>query len=496
MFRTMAVSFGVIFLLLLLLLIVGALALGMGLRGSPVFTSPRCARCNYDLRAINFMASQAGTCPECGADLSGRGAVTFGRLQSRRRLVGLGAVLIVLSLLSAVLIPFLLRQRRAVGVGATASSARSTPALLASLPSTVNQPWDWQELERRLLNNTLTTADVDAAFNVLIADINAKRAAGQYVGSLPWVDGFLKLAIKNGSVSPPVLAKLTQTFYGSGPDVRTRPRWRQGQPIDIEFDLRQPSNLPGLQLVWSLKDVKAEDGSTLTPRSRYNERAPTAANPDQFSGANQGNSDSAARFTHNLTPGEHELTFTFNLGTVPERSTFRGLDGRPGTADKWPNPTSNWQTVVKKKVIIVSSTEPVIEVINDPRQDPLKLGVKLTIEQALVRPSSRGVEVVIKFKIDGSADPALAYHVSLLAGDQKIDFGMLLTARTKYGTTSGMNDTHVFKSFPADVKSIDVLFTPDPKVAEEYVGIERMWGGEYKIEAVPLERFDLGQPPK
>ncbi|HEY7088568.1 MAG TPA: hypothetical protein VH518_10795, partial [Tepidisphaeraceae bacterium] len=492
----MMASFGVIFLFLLILLIVGAALLGMGLRGSPVFTSPRCARCNYDLRAMNFMSGQIGSCPECGADLSAPRAVTFGRLQSRRGLVGLGATLMTLSLLAAVLIPFAVRATRSggaatVAIGPAASSARTTPALLASLPATINQPWDWQELERRLGNNTLTTADVDAAFNVLIADLNAKRAAGQYVGALPWVDGFLKLAIQTKTVSPPVLMKLNRSFYGQGPEIRTRPRWRQGQPIDVDLELRQPWNLPGSQFVWALRDVKADDGSTLAPTSRYNEKAPTAANPDQFSGANQGNSDSSAKLTQNLSPGDHELTFTFDLGAVPERSTFRGLDGRPGTADKWPNPTTTWQTTVTRKVTIVPADQPVIDVITDPQQDPLKLGVKITVEQALVRPSSRGVEIVIKFKVDGSADPALAYHTSLLAGGQKIDFGSLMSARTRYGSTSGMNDTHVVKSLPADVKSIDILFTPDPKVAEGTVGVEKMWGGEYKIESVPLERFDL-----
>ena len=55
----------------------------VGVRGRPVFQSPTCAKCGYDLRSMNFMSADVGVCPECGANLGVHGAVNFARLQRR-----------------------------------------------------------------------------------------------------------------------------------------------------------------------------------------------------------------------------------------------------------------------------------------------------------------------------------------------------------------------------------------------------------------------------
>jgi hypothetical protein len=491
----MAATFSVFALLILAMIVAGIVVVVLGVRGRPVFSAPRCSRCSYDLRAMNFMSGDVSACPECGSDLRGPHAVTYARLQRRPRTIIVGATLVGLGVAMFIAIPLFIRSRSIPGgVGPTASQARTTPALIKSLSATMNQPWDWQELERRLGAGSLTTSDVDAAVNVIVADLNAKRAAGRQQQPLHWLDGFLKLSIQRGDVGKPVLQSLCQAYYGSSPSIKSRKQARQGQPFDIEIDRDGPWNLPGMQGVWCLRQVTAEDGSVLSMTSGYNENAPMANHPDQFSGSNN-TGNTRAKLTHKLAPGEHELAFTFDMGTIPENSMMRGLDGRPGTADKWPTPISSWQATLKQKITIVPADQSIVELVTDPAQDPLQK-ITLGVQQALARPSSRGVEIAIKWSAGDGADPPLSYCVTVMAGDQKIDYGSIFTGRTgNNASSSSMTGSHVIKSLAPDVRSIDILLTPDPKNAERFVGVEQIWGVEHKIENVKLERSDLQPAP-
>jgi hypothetical protein len=483
------------FLIVFTMFIAGMVVIVLGFRGTPVFAAPRCARCSYDLRAMNFMAAGAIACPECGSDLRGDRAVTYARLERRPKTIIIGAVLVGLGILMFVFVPLLLlRRSMAVGIGPQASQARSTPALIASLSNTMNQPWDWQELERRLGAGSLTTSDVDAALNVTIGDLNAKRASGMRQQPMHHLDSFLRLAMRRGDVSPAVLQSLCQAYYGPTPRIKSRSRAREAEPFEIEIDAEGPWNLPGMQGVWALRQVAADDGSVVSMISSYNERAPLASHPDRISGTNSG-IDVRAKLAHKLPPGEHELTFTFDNGTVPEAGMMRGLDGKPGTAEKWPNPFTTWQATFKQKITIVPADQSIIELVTDPALNPLQKGT-FGVQEAGARPSSQGVEIAITWSRASDADPPLSYRVTVIAGDQKIDFGSIFTGKTEYNSsTSSMGSPRSIRSLPPDVKSIDILLTPDPKSAERFVGVERIWGVEHKIENVKLERFDL-QPTK
>jgi hypothetical protein len=86
------------------LIIAGVIALVVGLFGARGFhdvglkARPQCARCSYDLRST---MSPAGTCPECGADLSTPDAVVVAQRRVRWKLVVLGIVLLACAGLAA-----------------------------------------------------------------------------------------------------------------------------------------------------------------------------------------------------------------------------------------------------------------------------------------------------------------------------------------------------------------------------------------------------------
>ncbi len=127
--------------------------------------------------------------------------------------------------------------------------------------------------------------------------------------------------------------------------------------------------------------------------------------------------------------------------------------------------------------------------MTDPTRDPF-LSSKITVEQALARPSSKGVDLVIKW-VTLEPSPVAAYHVWLQAGGEKIDYGTLIVGKLADGTVNSYTSNKTVKSLPADVTTIDVLLTPDPKTAERHMGIEEIWGQPLELKAVTLERFDL-----
>ncbi len=466
--------------------IAGLVCLTLGLRGRAVFSAPRCAKCKYDLRAMNFMAQDVGTCPECGAKLGAPRAVTFGKLQKWRGMLIAGIVMLVLPWLSLiVLIPV---ARMAMG-GPTASASRTSAQLVAQLPTTIDQPWDWQELERRLKAGSLSVAEAETAIGALATDLNAKRAKGQQQGPLHWAGSFVNAALQMQGFSPQKKQAFLQAFYGDGPTITMRRMMREGEPVRPEVESNSHWDLEGMQFCWSLKSVVADGTATLGVKDAYNGGS-TAGHPDRMSGS-QRYSHAQWSLQQQLPPGEHELVFTFDLGVTSNQATFRGLDGRPGTVEKWPAPIAVWQATVKQKIKVVGKGEAVIELVKDSSIDPIR-DAGIRVESALVRPSSQGKELALKWKYSGPLSLPLVYRVEVMAGGQKFNLGQFLLAKTKDGGTStGMPDACQVKSLAPEIRKIDLKFIPDPKVAEQSTGIERIFGGEAEIRDVPLERYDL-----
>jgi hypothetical protein len=117
--------------------------------------------------------------------------------------------------------------------------------------------------------------------------------------------------------------------------------------------------------------------------------------------------------------------------------------------------------------------------------------VTLTVEEALVRPATGGVELAFSWKLKGTADPAASYQIFVQAGSERIDFGKMVFGSTGRGSLRSMPDRKRLRSMPADVRSIDVILTPDPAPAEEFVEFKEIWGKPLELKDIPLQRFDV-----
>jgi hypothetical protein len=479
-------------LLCIALSITGIALITLGLRGRPVFSSPRCRKCDYDLRNMQFLSGEVGNCPECGVSLATPDAVTFGRWRRQPRRIVWGSVLLVLPWFGLVGLFFVMRSRAVVAVGGpTAVASQTTPALLASLPASITTPWTWQELERRLKANQLAQADVDAAFAALAKSLNADRAAGKSRQPLHWSGSFVDAALKAKAASQPQVDALMQAYYDTAPPIQLRKTARAGEPIPIVFNVHEPWDIPGFQRCWAVSDMTV-DGAKFTPIDRYNHKEPLK--PDQLSGGGPGG-EVQAELPSALPPGEHEIAITADVGIVPDNAAFRGIDGRPGTPDKWPATLSRWQTVVKRKITITAKDQSPLKIITDPNRDPFK-STSISVAEALVRPATQGVELAIKWNVDNKVSPVLSYRIWVQAGGQRIDFGTMVVGSYSSGSTiRSIPDRQHLKSLPPDVRSIDITLEPDPKPAEQFTSIEEVWGQPLELKNAALERFDV-EPAK
>src|SRR5215203_1954897 len=97
-------------LLFIGLTVFGIVMITLGLRGRPIFASPRCRKCNYDLHNMQFLSEEIGNCPECGVSLASPNAVTFGRWQRQPRRIVWGVVLVALPWVLGVAMFYILRS--------------------------------------------------------------------------------------------------------------------------------------------------------------------------------------------------------------------------------------------------------------------------------------------------------------------------------------------------------------------------------------------------
>ncbi len=468
-------------LLALAVSIAGIVFITLGLRGRPTFASPRCRKCGYDLRNMQFMSDAIGNCPECGTPLAGPSGVSFGRWERRPRQVVLGVVLLAVPWLAAIPANYIAQRTRGPMPGPGGLAAQTTPAILAALPKSMNSPWEWQELEARLKAGKLPTTDVDSALAALAGHLNTNRAAGRPRQPLHWVNGFVGAVIANKSASPAAVDALCQAYYGAAPPFTMREVARDGEPIPIVLNQFDPGDLNGMRQCWSITAITAADGTKLAPQQRFNQKGPLTA--DALSGTGR-DGELHAALLHGLPPGEHEITFAYECAVLPDSATFVGLDGKPGTPEKWPATAvvTRWKTDVKRKITVVPKDASLVALVTDEARNPFTSST-ISVEHALARPASKGVELVIKWKVTGEPSPVAAYHVWLQAGAEKIDYGTLIVGRKGDGTINSFTPRKTVSSL-----------TPDAKAAEHHLDLDEIWGEPLEISGVKLDRFDLGGP--
>jgi hypothetical protein len=470
-----------ILLLIGSVLIVGIILAYRGIRGVPVLSDPKCTRCGYDLRWIKPEVNVV--CPECGSDLTARRAIRFAEYQRRPRLVLAGLGLVVVAFVAPVGLRFLLVRSRVLPMTPASRASLPTSGLIANLATTASQPWDWQELERRLGAGRLSKQEIAAAVDQLIKHMQTKPEGWR--GPLDWASNFLSAAEKGGFISDEQFGRLALAFYGPKPAVKIHGRLRQGQPFEFEIWSSTNWDLLDLKMMVALSRLTLDGTRQLEVRVAQ-QSANRPADPDQLTGTRYW--PISGKVFAEIAPGKHNLVFEIDTGLHDGSRPFKTGDiNKPGQAKRWPKTRHRWSTTVTVPIEVVASDRQAIELVTDEKLDPVKNGQLSVTAKLFARSETKSVlDLAIREK--GLGVPIASEVVVKIAG-REVRRGMYCvdpSGLRRYDERGGEID----RPAPA-ITTIDVILTPSVDVAENDTFYDRIWGKEMVFQNVPLQREDL-----
>lgn len=469
----MVSSIGIlIFLAVVLVLACGLILIWQGWRGVPAFSEPYCRRCGYDMRGLNW-GSPERICPECGSDVTKPGAIRFGKYERRPKRIVAGVAVVCLGILLP--IGMVMMVRPTAGRGGGPSAGKSNQTLIASLATTANQPWDWQQLESRYRSGALSQAEAAAAIEQLIVYLKANPA--QQRQPLSWAQGFYTAALNGKAISSEQLRRLCDAYYGTPLKVRMRSRIRQGAELRFEREDRDPWELPGAKSIFALRGVEV-DGKPVEALFEYS----GGKGKHYLSG--DVHSWLRGKILAELSPGKHVIQFDFDWGLLDANAKLDpSFGGRPGQIDRWPKALATRKLSDKLSIEIVPPSEPVVALVTDPNRDPSG-----TVSVSSIEVTRDGMRVHLKpvMKV-GQLPISCGFRVYAELDGAKRDLGYYGTKEQgSYSSLGGKVD-----SLPADLKQVTVVLEPDAEAAEKDSDANEIWGKPIRIENVPLERYDL-----
>ena len=356
------------------ILMLAALVVGFfrSARGTPSLSEPRCAKCNYDLRG--FTGTVPTRCSECGADLTLANAIRWGTYQRNFKALiwvalALGlAVLIPLGLLGVRMgSPRPVTWKSGSGPGTPGFAARTNAVVIASLSTSANTPWDWQELERRLAAGKLSSAEVTQAIDQLI--VFEKTQAGDQ--PLTWCEHFVQNADAAGDIPDEQYTRLARAFYKRCKVVLPR-SIRSGSTVQIRVNAGGPWMLPGSEFVYALRQAEINGQLlSLTTTRLQNGRADNRKNPadlNYFSAKSPWDIDCNAQI--GLSPGKYVINFTIDAAVLHEKTSPLAIDNLPGQAGNWPAGRAAWSDVVSIPVTVLGANQSTISLVTDSQLDP------------------------------------------------------------------------------------------------------------------------------
>jgi hypothetical protein len=468
----------------LILISVGIATRRGGGVSNAMLTEPRCAKCNYDLRG--FTGSVPKQCSECGADLTAPRAIVWGTFRPRKKWLIIGAVIAVT--MPAVFLPLMLMHVRSAAIfpvptamfpGSPAFLARSNATVVAALSTTANQPWDWQELERRLDNGTLSNAEITAVIDKLIAYLNTQPANQP----LSWCDSFLTKADSAGNISNTQYQRLARSFYKST-TVSIAASARSGQTVAVNVNGGVFWQLPGSQFVYALRDVSVNGKSLSLEHQGYRGQSKAGIQSELDYLSAVGPQQIAGRLKLDLPAGDYVLNVTVDVAVLHDKTAPQLGGNFPGQAGGWPLGRASWTESTSLPIKLVPAEQSPIALVTDSSLNPRS---SVQVKSIRVIRHGSGQQATADVEIAGNK-VACSFDLFLRIAGKLYPIGSLVAhTNGSTGTQAPCN----LSSLDASVNTADVLLRPNPSRAEGVPGIDSVWGAEIDVLGVTLQRFDL-----
>ena len=450
--------------------------LWIGFHRSPIWSLPVCATCRRDLRWFDL--NEVASCPECGADLTASKALAFERSRYRSgQMIAWGFVLLLMPVIG---IAGTILVRAVAGPTPGNLGLRSNQEVIQKrlLPQ-VDQPWVWQELERRLAAGKLSQKEVDEAVKILIGHMTTTKPNG-WDEPFHWQDGFLKAATSADLLSDPVLIDLCDAFFGTTAELKPLERMREGRAgfaPRIEFGSRWDHHFgAGVKLLWEVTSVKL-DGKPLPVRR-------TSKNDHEWSGY----------YDDPLPAGEHEVTFEIECAYI-DNARLAGLKTGRLPARNWPEALKRWQQTLSTRFTVHTTDEQILEFVTDFDRSPERTGGIQVNRLVVLDDLGGGKRLSLNVDFNENLVVPIAFDVVAKLGEEEIPLGYMHAAgNSGWSTRSGTGLEKRIDTLDPDVRTADLILTPNPKNLERYPQVKELWGEKIIVRDVPLERFDLVPP--
>lgn len=396
-----------------------------------------------------------------------------GKRHKRRGLVWWGSLLLAMPFFGFGLLAV---GERYLGSGPGGLGVLTTSQIIQQrLPNQIEEPWVWQELQRRIAAGKLTSAEADAAIKALTKHMVTKKPQG-WDHPLNWQQGFLQDAAAADLISQQQWLEICDAFYGK-PQLNPLPRLRAG-PVDLSLRLDYDSSwddhsgLP-YKLIWASKRMLV-DGE-----------------PVKFENQRRGRNDWLGQLRGNLEAGDHELIIEVEAAYV-DRDKLLGIDANELPANRWPQAAKRWTHTVKVPVKVYGMQEEIVKLTTDPQDDPRQNNA-IQVERIVVQPQGNDqAKVVLKLNFGEVMPVPVSFEAGVRLGDQDVHVGFRWTVRTPTRSMGGSDDlSETIEPLDPAITTADVFLTPNVLHVEDQPEIEKIWGKPIVLRNIPLERYDL-----
>ncbi|WP_226894921.1 serine/threonine-protein kinase [Luteolibacter marinus] len=365
--------------------------------------------------------------------------------------------------------------------GAPGELALSPPALRSANTARVisaglaapEEPWAWQELERR----RITTAEAGQIFDGLASRLREQDPDGREQ-PLTWMQGLLEKLQQEGLVADESAAGLVKVVEGKVV-LNELPRVREkGRSLTVSGKWGYPwaESLLGLVMMNELLEVTV-DGIAVE-----------ASKPAEW--------DSASFVLNVRLPalgtGTHVMEVSARRSLVKE-TDVKGLPRNAAPAD-WPRAQESWVEKVSREFLVFGPDQQVVAMTREPGLNPALEG-GLSVGDVVVQPDGNGVSLVIPFE-PGDLKVPVSFEVTMKAGKQEFPCGTFWIAPDPVGrrvTTSGTEMRVDLDRLDPGVSEVTLVLEPQPDAIAPVASVDRIWGERMILAKVPVRRLDLNK---
>jgi tRNA A-37 threonylcarbamoyl transferase component Bud32 len=351
-----------------------------------------------------------------------------------------------------------------------------TAAVIQAGVAEPQTPWAWQELQNRIQSGQLNAEQGNKIVNDLAAWMRREHPQGcdQPLFQL----GFLLEDLQgNHLVAETNILAFLDAYYGS-PPIEPLPRVRENDSsLELTCKLKNPwnDNVFGFELLNEVRSVTL-DGWPVSVRDVFGRQW----NQQQYRGELK---------LLNLAPGKHVARCEVESALVPV-SDMAGL-ARDASSKDWPPATRRWKRYCEAEFMVYAEDAEIVRLTDDPALEPVANGA-LSVKQIIIRRKGDHLTAVASFDLVPQKGLAVSVEVRLRLGGEDFKCGSLFAEKTSGGGTFGPKElTADIGQLDPQINEAEIRLGPDPKAAEAYPGVDRIWGKEIVISHVPLSRQDL-----